>query len=308
MAAQEPIPAIINSQAGNAADAARVLTQVGGFEIHQVAPNQIRDTIQAIVAKKPRRVLVGGGDGSLCTAAHVLSRTGIEMAILPVGTLNHLAKHLGLPDDLREAALVARDGITRTLDAGQVNDALFLNTSSVGAYEGFVRHRDRLEKRWGYHLSSLIAGWEIFLRTPLTSVTVEVNGVQRVYHTPLVFVGVGERELRIPSLGGRSDRGKRGLHLMIVRSRTGARLASLALQAAARGVKAMSETPAMDSLVVDRCVIEAPNHTASIDGELITVAPRLEYQFVADALVVVIDERREEARSDAPHVEAHSGN
>ena len=291
------IPAIINRKAGTAAAAAKVLAEVGGFEVHEVEPAAIRATALTIVAGKPKRIVVCGGDGSLCTVAHVLARTGIELAVVPGGTLNHLAGYLGLPDDLREAALIARTGITRTLDAGRVNRALFLNTSSVGAYEIFVRRRERLEKRWGYHLASIVAGLQILLRTPLSRVTVEVDGVQRVYRTPLVFFGVGERELRIPSLGGRTDHGRRGLHLMIVRSRTGARLASLALQAVARGVDAVARTPAMDSLIVDRCTIELIGDTASIDGELIAVEPPLEYEFLPDALTVVVGERREEART-----------
>lgn len=297
------IPAIINKHGGRAADAARVLAEVGGYEIHEVTPDLIADKVRAIIAQRPKRVLVAGGDGTLCTAAHLLSKTGIELAILPAGTLNHLAKHLGLPADLREAAIIARDGITRTLDAGRVNQSLFLNTSSVGAYEVFVRRRERLEKRWGYHIASLIAGWQILLDTPIFHVTIEVDGAERVYRTPLVFVGVGERELRIPSLGDRSDRGKRGLHLMIIRSRTGARFAALALQAAARGVDAVSKTPAMDSVVVARfaIAIDASHTTVSVDGELISVQPELKYEFVPDALVVVIDERRDvgRARTDA---------
>jgi diacylglycerol kinase family enzyme len=292
------IPAIINRKAGNAADAARILGELGGFDVHEVEPGQIRETAIALVAQEPQRIVVCGGDGSLCTVAHVLANTAIELAILPGGTLNHLARHLGLPEDLREAALVARSGITRRLDAGRLNNALFLNTSSVGAYEVYVRRRDHLEMRWGYHLASIVAGIQILLHTPLTRVTVEVDGVERVYRTPLVFVGVGERELRIPSLGGRLDHGARGLHLMIIRNRTGARLASLALQAAARGIEAVARTPSMDSLVVTRCSIEVESDTASIDGELIPVAAPLEYEFLPNALTVVIGERRDPQRAN----------
>lgn len=292
------IPAIINKKAGTAAAAAQALAEVGGFEIHEVEPEAIRQTALDIVARKPSRLLVCGGDGTVSTVARAVANTGIELAIAPGGTLNHLAKYLGLPEDLVEAAKVARGGITRTLDAGRLNDRLFLNTSSVGAYEKYVRRRERLEKRWGYTISSIIAGLRILFRTPVVAIRVEVDGVEKVYRTPLVFLGVGERELRIPSLGGRMDRGSRGLHLMIVRHRTGARLASLALQAAARGLKAVSRTPAMDSLVVDRCTIELRTDTASVDGELIGVEPPLEYQFMPDALTVVIDERRGEQRAN----------
>jgi diacylglycerol kinase family enzyme len=292
------IPAIINRKAGTAADASRALRENGSFDVHEVEPDEIRKTAIMLAAKKPKRMLVCGGDGSVCTVAHVVANTGIELAILPGGTLNHLAKHLGLPSDFPEAARVAATGITRTLDAGRINDRLFLNTSSVGAYETFVRRREHYEKRWGYTIASIIAGLRLLLRTPVTAVRVEVDGAERIYRTPLVFVGVGERELRIPSLGGRMDHGKRGLHLMIVRSRTGARLASLALQAAARGVDAVAKTPAVDSLVVDRCTIEMRSDTASIDGELIRVDSPLEYEFLPDALVVVIGERRDAQRAN----------
>ena len=173
------IPAIINKKAGSAANAARVLTEVGGFQIHEVEPDQIRQTAIDLVSRKPKRILVCGGDGSLCTVADVLAKTGIELAILPGGTLNHLAKYLGLPDNLREAAMLARTGITRTLDAGRVNNELFLNTSSVGAYEVFVRRRDHLEKRWGYHIASLIAGIHILIRTPVSAIRVRSMGSRR---------------------------------------------------------------------------------------------------------------------------------
>jgi diacylglycerol kinase family enzyme len=293
-----PIPAIINKKAGTAADAAAALSEAGDFEVHEVEPTEIRQKAKELVAQKPRRILVCGGDGTVCTVAHVLANTGIELAIAPGGTLNHLAKHLGLPENLAEAASLAHGGITRTLDAGRMNDHLFLNTSSVGAYEIFVRRRDLLEKRWGYTIASIVAGLQILIRTPVFAVRVEVDGVEQVYRTPLVFVGVGERELRIPSLGGRLDRGKRGLHLMIVRHRTGAGLAALGIQAAAKGLKAVARTPAMDSVIVTKCTIELRNDTASVDGELIPVTPPLEYEFMPDALTVVIGERRDAQRAN----------
>ena len=290
------IPAIVNRTAGAAADAARILEETGGFQVEEVDPSRIAERVQAIAASHPRRILIAGGDGSLCTAAHALGETEVELGILPAGTLNHLAKHLGLPADLREAAAVAKEGITRPIDAGRVNDRLFLNTSSVGAYETFVRRREALEGRWGYHIASLIAGWRILTGTPVLRLAVEVEGVTSVYRTPLVFVGVGERELRIPALGARIEHGRRGLHVMIVRRRSGARLASLAIQAATRGVDAVSQTPAMDSLVVDRFSIEGARNTVSVDGELIELSPPLEFEFLPAALRVVVSERREASR------------
>src|SRR5205814_1492833 len=80
------------------------------------------------------RVLVAGGDGSIGSAAGVLAGTGTELAVLPCGTLNHLAKDLGLPLDLAAAARVAAGGRSVDVNAAVVNSRIFLNTSSVGAY------------------------------------------------------------------------------------------------------------------------------------------------------------------------------
>jgi diacylglycerol kinase family enzyme len=292
----DAIPAIVNRAARGATEAVRILNDLGGYEIHETTPSEIVDRLRSVISRKPRRVLIAGGDGSLCTAAHVIAESGVEMAILPAGTLNHLARHLGLPVDLREAATLARGGITRPIDAGRVNGRLFLNTSSVGAYESFVRRRERLERQWGYTVSSVVAGWQILFHAPSLRVTLDVQGTAKVYRTPLIFVGVGERELRVPALGSRAHGGKRGLHVMIVRSRSGARLTSLAIQAAARGVEAMSRTPSMDAFVVDRFTIDATHRSASIDGELISVEPPLQYEFIPAALRVVVAERREANR------------
>lgn len=293
----EGIPAIINTHGGSAAEAARVLAEVGGFDVQEVGPGELAAVVRRVLATDPKRILIAGGDGSLCAAANAMVGRRTALAILPAGTLNHFAKHLGLPQNLREAAILARQGITRPIDAGRMNDRLFLSTSSVGAYESFVRRRGRLEGRWGYRVASLVAGWQVLLASSTHRVTVHVAGIVETYRTPLVFVGVGERELRIPSLGGRIENGRRGLHLMIIRDRSGARLAALALAAAARGVDAVSRTPALDSLIVERCTIEGPR-TASLDGELVPVQQTLRYEFLPAALSVVAAERRDAIRTD----------
>jgi diacylglycerol kinase family enzyme len=289
----EGIPAIINMRSGRAAEAVRTLAEVGGFDISEVEPGEIVGVIRRVIAVDPKRILVVGGDGSLCAAANLMAGRRTELAVLPAGTLNHFAKHLGMPLGLRDAAILARQGITRPIDAGRVNGRIFLNTSSVGAYESFVRRRRRLERRWGYRTASLLAGWQVLVSTSIHRVTVEIGGVAKTYRTPLVFVGVGERELRIPALGGRMEHGKRGLHLMVVRDRAGARLAALALAAAARGIEAMSRTPALESLIVERFTIEGPHRVASVDGELMSVETPLDYTFLPGALSVVVPERRD---------------
>ena len=106
-------------------------------------------------------MVVAGGDGTLASAAAVLAGTGTALAVLPGGTLNHFARDHGIPTELDEALELATAGREAEVDVGYVNDLLFLNTSSVGAYVQFVELRDRLERHLGYRTASILAGLRI---------------------------------------------------------------------------------------------------------------------------------------------------
>jgi diacylglycerol kinase family enzyme len=291
------IPAFINPLSGNAEAARAALKAAGGFDIHEVEPASLANHVRQAIAGGERRVLVAGGDGSIGSAANAIAGTGTELCILPCGTLNHLAKDLGLPLDLEDAARTAVRGLAVPVDAAVVNDRIFLNTSSVGAYVSFVRARERLERRVGYAVASVLAGVRLLFRMPTVRVTLQVQGTERDYVTPLVFIGVGERELKLPTLGARVAGGRTGLHVMVVRSRSGGRALALGLSAATKGVRAVSRTPELDAFIVDQCRIEPRVPRIAVDGEIVSVRPPLVYRHVPGHLRVVVQPR--DATKDA---------
>jgi len=91
-------------------------------------------------------VVVGGGDGSIASVAGVLADTEIPLGILPLGTLNHFAKDLGIPLQVEQAADVIADGFVRSVDLGEVNGESFINNSSIGIYPYLVVDRERLRE------------------------------------------------------------------------------------------------------------------------------------------------------------------
>ena len=282
------IPAIVNVASGTAEEARAVLDASDAFEVHAVEPEQIGRTIKEVVDEGATRILVSGGDGTIATAAAELLKSKAELAILPGGTLNHFARDLGVSTEAAEALRLAVEGSCRGVDIGFVNGHVFLNTSSVGAYVRFVRIRERLEKRFGYRIASTLAAFRILFQLRSFAVELEVEGQPRIYRTPLVFIGVGERELQLPSLGSRVADGRRGLHVMVVRGRSRARLLALALAAVARGVSAVAKTPELDSFLVARCRVTLRRPTAvAIDGELVAMHETLDYELRRDALHVV---------------------
>jgi diacylglycerol kinase family enzyme len=283
------LKAFLNAACGNA-EAAREAIVAAGFELEAVQPKQLEKRLQEAIGEGTKRILVAGGDGTIATAAALVAKTKTELAILPGGTLNHFAKDHGIPMDLGKAALVASDGPVVGADIGYVNDCVFLNTSSIGAYVTFVRERERLEKHLGYSIASVIAFAKMLSEIRTFSVTLEVEGVKKTYRASLVFIGVGERELKLPILGSRVKNGRRGLHVMIVEGRQRARLFALALAGITRGRHEADKLPDFDEFLVDNCRIDLtrPETTVGLDGELKRFNTPLDYHFERDALQLVV--------------------
>lgn len=283
------IPAFVNDAAGTAAAAKRALDEAGGFDVRATPPDRLEKAIRAEIAAKPARIVIAGGDGSVGTAARVVSGTDVELAVLPGGTLNHFARDHGIPTDLAEAAGTALHGEAARADVSYVGDRLFLNTSSVGAYVAYVRIRNRTERYFGYRIASLLAAVRLFMSMKPSELELDVAGERRHYSTPMVFIGVGERETRSPTLGNRVVGGRQCLHIIVVRERRAARLLVVALDAAMRGLGKVARTPEIDSFMVDSCTITmARARHIAVDGEIIRGDRKLEYRIDKSALRIVV--------------------
>ena len=283
------LKAFLNNACGNA-EAAREAIVAAGFELEAVQPRELEQRLKKAIGAGTKRILVAGGDGTIATAAGLVANTKTELAILPGGTLNHFAKDHGIPTDLGKAALIASDGQIVGADVGYVNDCVFLNTSSLGSYVTFVRQRERFEKYFGYSIASLIAFARILFEIRTFSVTLEVEGQKKTYQASLVFIGVGERELRLPILGSRVKNGRRGLHVMVVQGRRRARLFALALAGITRGRQEADKLPEFTEFLVESCRIDLTRPTATIglDGELKRFRTPLDYHIERDALHLVV--------------------
>ena len=281
--------AFLNARCGNA-KAAREALAAAGFDLVEVEPNELEGRLEHAIGAGADRILVAGGDGTIATAAALVAKTPTQLAILPGGTLNHFAKDHGIPTDLGEAAIAAADGPVVGADIGYVNDCVFLNTSSIGAYVTFVRVRERFEKQFGYHIASLLAFIRMFSSLRTFGVELEVEGEKKTYRASMVFIGVGERELQLPTLGNRKPEGKRGLHVMVVQGRRPARLFAVALAGIARGTRQAARLPHFDAFIVDSCRIDLtrPQATIGLDGELKVMDTPLEYRIERDALRLVV--------------------
>jgi diacylglycerol kinase family enzyme len=287
---QRPIPAFVNLESGSGQPAREALEAVDIFDVQPCDPESMDTQMANAVRAGADRIVVAGGDGTVGKAAAALVGANTALAVVPGGTLNHFAKDHGIPTDPVEAAKVAAAGTTTTVDVAAVNGRIFLNTSSVGAYVIFVRTRERIERYFGYRLATLIAGLRLLGRIRPFTVELRLDGEVRRYRSALVFIGVGERELQLSAIGSRAKDGRRGLHVIVVRGGTVARLVAAGMTAALGGNEAIDRGKLMDTFVVDECRIDLRRRRGrvAVDGELVEMNSPLEYRIHRDALRLVV--------------------
>src|SRR6185436_18426582 len=194
-----------------------------------VRPTESDDIFDALAeaARAPGldAVVAGGGDGTLSCAAGHLAGTGGPLGILPLGTLNHLARDAGIPAALDEAAAIIAAGHVRAIDVAEVNGRTFVNNSSVGLYPEMVRLREAEQERLGRSkrmamLSASLATLGHFRRHRLR---ISAEGLEAPIRTPLLFVGNNRYEVNLFALGQREalDEGELCLYAIRARSRVG---------------------------------------------------------------------------------------
>src|SRR5690606_4965324 len=94
------------------------------------------------------RVVAVGGDGTVNEVAQALVGTDVTLAIIPCGSGNGLALHLGIPSDL-PAALALLDGGGRrvAIVTGRADGHVFCNVMGLGFDAEISRRFNRLTRR-----------------------------------------------------------------------------------------------------------------------------------------------------------------
>ena len=170
-------------------------------------------------------LVAAGGDGTISAAAGALAGTGVPLGILPLGTLNHFAKDLGLPLDLDGATGIIAAGQTRQVDLAELNGRVFVNNSSVGLYPFMVARRTAEQRRHGVGkwLATVPAMVQTLGEASWHHLEITAPGEHEVVRTPCVFVGNNPYELGLKAFGSRRrlDGGELDVHVIRQQSRTG---------------------------------------------------------------------------------------
>jgi diacylglycerol kinase family enzyme len=233
-------------------------------------------------------VVAAGGDGTISCVAGALAGTKTKLGVLPLGTLNHFARDLGIPAKLEDAAKLLATGKARAVDVADVNGRVFVNNSAIGLYPLMVLDREAQQahlgrsKRW----AMAIAAARTLFRFSHRRLTLTVNDRTAVVDTPLLFVGNNAYKMDLPGAGTREalDRGELFVVVLRRKSRLGFCLAS---------VRALFGRSRADDVVridgVETLKVGSSRHhlAVSLDGESVHLKPPLVYRIRPKALNVI---------------------
>jgi YegS/Rv2252/BmrU family lipid kinase len=290
-----PIAVILNSDSGTGKiEAARErvaeLCQAAAREAHITVArggDELRRAVDMALAANPPVVVAGGGDGTMSTVAGALAGRDVPLGVLPLGTLNHFAKDLGVPLDLDEAVAVVLAGRSERIDMAEVNGRLFLNNASLGLYPLIVgqrkQHRVHGPAKW------IVAAWATLReirRHREIAVRIVVHGKEIIRRTPILFVGNNRYHAGGRDLGSRETLRGGHLAIYIVKGRGRRHL----LYLAAKMLAGRDYREELEVLLTVAATIEVGGGRieTAVDGELEHFEAPLEYRIRPQALSVLV--------------------
>lgn len=178
-------------------DAVRAALCAGGLRLSEGAwpapdagPNALSDLIRHEAADYDL-VILGGGDGTLNSAAEGLFDTQLPLGVLPLGTANDFARTLGIPADPLAAARVIVEGRPKAVDLGDVNGHPFLNVASIGFSADLARALTaEAKKKFGVVGYGIVAA-RLLWQSRLFTAFIEHDDTVETVRTLQVSVGNG---------------------------------------------------------------------------------------------------------------------
>jgi YegS/Rv2252/BmrU family lipid kinase len=298
------VEVIINATAGTSRDDATEQTVADAFancdveaRVHVAHDGEeIIRLVHRALSNGARAVVAGGGDGTVSAVASQLVGTRLALGVLPLGTLNHFAKDLGVPLNLEEAARNICEGHEVRVDVAEVNGQVFINNSGLGLYPRIVRRREKLQERlgsgkWPAFFQAALA---VLRRYPFLHVRLSADGQETLYKTPFVMVGNNEYQMESFQMGRRSclDAGHLSLYVAHRTGRLG--LLWLAVRALFGRIRQAKD---FDALCAQEIWVETKRPKrlpVATDGEVNVMTTPLHYRVLPGALRVIVPNEKSE--------------
>lgn len=120
------------------------------FLLEQVGPDcDSRKTVEKAKSENIDTLVFIGGDGTINhnVADFKDELPHLKVGLLPGGTVNNMARVLGIPVKFEEAAAVILEGATRKIDYGMINQKVIISTMTIGLLADTAARISQKEKQ-----------------------------------------------------------------------------------------------------------------------------------------------------------------
>lgn len=287
------VTALINRESGNtpARETLFAAFRANGLEarIRIVHPREFSTVLGEIVRSRPKVLYVGGGDGSIRSAANRLYETDIALGVLPLGTLNHFSKDLGIPTEITQAIAALKNGEIKTVDVGSVNGQVFINNASIGLYPEAVKRRMSYQQsmRIAKYPAMAMALAHLFWYFPLHNFYIHCRQLSKQVRTPFLLVGNNRYRPEFMSLMQRDALSEGHLSLWYTNRLSRIEMIATALIVTLGGSR---QAHGLEMVLTEAVWVESRRASmrVALDGEVMLMRPPLHFRILPKALKVIV--------------------
>jgi diacylglycerol kinase family enzyme len=161
----------------------------GAVDVRLLKPRRMASAIAEGARGPHGTLIIGGGDGSVSCAAAVLAGGGKILGVLPLGTLNLLARDLGMPVDAKEAIAALAQAKPRRIDLASVGGRPFHSLSGLGFFSQMARAREEMRGHpLGRFLGVGLAAMRAMRRTESFTLELDAGGRREAVEALAVLV------------------------------------------------------------------------------------------------------------------------
>lgn len=283
---------IINERSGakRRYDVAGVIRKAAAFE-HEILFCARKEDLDAMIDRAEETgvdvVFAVGGDGTVHETARRLIGRAPALGILPIGSGNGFARHIGLPVDPAAALGSCQGGRIETIDTALVNEHPFLGVMGIG-FDAMIADR---------FASSTVRGLETYIREGMRAFAefkaeeyeVTANGARSVKRAFVIAVansGQYGNNARIAPLASLQD----GLLDVVIVDET--RLIDAAFLLARLFSGTFHRSGGVTTLQTTEVTIRRPSAGAAhLDGEPMTLPEELHIRVVPRSLRLLVPDQ-----------------
>lgn len=131
-------------------------------------PQGFAEVLRGCLGDDLLAIVVFGGDGTVLAVVEALQGAPVPIGIVPRGTMNWLARDLGLPPEPDRALEALRHPLPQRIDLARVNGEPFLCACMVGVAALLARYREhnRHQTRWRRWPGLLLMALKLWGRYP----------------------------------------------------------------------------------------------------------------------------------------------